>query len=85
VFQFGNYPLDIDGYEQVFANFLLGKTPYGPGRFIFGCFENRLANTKFTLIQSAPPPDEESDTPLISPNRNRRGSDPPRPRIVLRT
>ena len=44
----------MDGYNQIFANFLLGKTPYGPGRFIFGCFEHMVERTGFILIQGPP-------------------------------
>lgn len=32
------YPLNMEGYEQIFANFLIGKTPHGPGKYIFGLF-----------------------------------------------
>lgn len=51
---FGRYPLNLVGYEQIFANFLFGRTPFGPGRYIFGCFEHDLEETKFKLIQDAP-------------------------------
>jgi hypothetical protein len=49
-FQRGRYPLTLDSYNQIFANFLIGKTPYGPGRFIFGCFEHTAQRTEFQLI-----------------------------------
>ncbi|XP_005107567.2 sarcoplasmic calcium-binding proteins I, III, and IV [Aplysia californica] len=44
----GRYPLNLDGYEQIFANFLIGKTPHGPGKYIFGCFKHD--NTNWQLI-----------------------------------
>ena len=50
IFQKGKYPLTLDSYNQIFANFLIGKTPYGPGRFIFGCFEHMAQRTEFQLI-----------------------------------
>ncbi|XP_055868903.1 uncharacterized protein LOC106058603 isoform X2 [Biomphalaria glabrata] len=53
----GKYTLNEDSYEQLFANFLIGRTPYGPGRYIFGCFEHVVR--PFQLI--APAPEEDSD------------------------
>ncbi|OWF37900.1 sarcoplasmic calcium-binding proteins I, III, and IV-like [Mizuhopecten yessoensis] len=50
---FGRYPLTLEGYEQIFANFLLGRTKYGPGRFIFGCFEHS-AEEQAGLISGPP-------------------------------
>ncbi|XP_059177437.1 sarcoplasmic calcium-binding proteins II, V, VI, and VII-like [Physella acuta] len=52
----GRYPLDLNSYEQLFANFLIGRTPYGPGRYIFGCFEHDVQ--PFQLIAPAPEPDD---------------------------
>ncbi|GFS10478.1 sarcoplasmic calcium-binding proteins II, V, VI, and VII [Elysia marginata] len=46
----GAHPLDYQGFEQVFANFLIGRTPYGPGKYIFGCFSHE-SDLPFTLIQ----------------------------------
>ncbi|XP_069102993.1 uncharacterized protein [Argopecten irradians] len=46
---YGRYPLTLEGYEQMFANFLLGRTKYGPGRHIFGCFKHS-AEEKTGLI-----------------------------------
>lgn len=37
----GAYDLDLESYKLLFSNFLLGKTIYGPGKYIFGCFDNR--------------------------------------------
>ncbi|XP_035825908.1 uncharacterized protein LOC101862273 [Aplysia californica] len=47
----GRYTLDIDSYEMVFSNFLIGRTPFGPGRHIFGCWEHNIAH--FELIMPA--------------------------------
>ncbi|XP_060082149.1 uncharacterized protein LOC132561437 [Ylistrum balloti] len=52
---FGQYPLTLESYEQIFANFLLGRTKYGPGRHIFGCFKHSAKG--YTLI-SGPPKDD---------------------------
>ncbi|XP_061190659.1 sarcoplasmic calcium-binding proteins I, III, and IV-like [Saccostrea echinata] len=68
---FGRYPLNLASYEQIFANFLLGKTPHGPGRFIFGCFEHSTHRTKFQLIKAAN--DDEVEIPVEKIN-TRRGS-----------
>ena len=38
--QSGDFPLTESVYLMTFANFLLGKTPHGPGKYIFGCFNN---------------------------------------------
>ncbi|KAL4226075.1 hypothetical protein ACF0H5_014063 [Mactra antiquata] len=46
----GRWPLTMESYNQMFANFLIGKTPYGPGRFIFGCFEHMAERTEYQLI-----------------------------------
>lgn len=73
--QNGHYPLNLDGYEQIFANFLLGRTPYGPGRHIFGCFEHDLAKASFSLIQPAPPDDDtESKIKILKEKRPKRAS-----------
>ncbi|KAH9514623.1 hypothetical protein Btru_023121 [Bulinus truncatus] len=67
----GRYPLNEDSYEQLFANFLIGRTPYGPGRYIFGCFEHEVR--PFQLI--APAPDEdESVMEVRKPVSGRRPS-----------
>jgi len=46
----GDYELDLDNYCLLFANFLLGKTIYGPGKFIFGCFDNSDLSKKYQII-----------------------------------
>ncbi|KAK3759961.1 hypothetical protein RRG08_031495 [Elysia crispata] len=48
----GVYQLDHQSFEQIFANFLIGRTPYGPGKYIFGCFRHE-SDLPFTLIQPA--------------------------------
>ncbi|XP_012937089.1 uncharacterized protein LOC106011552 [Aplysia californica] len=53
----GRYPLTYSSYEQLFANFLIGRTPYGPGRYIFGCFEHEVR--PFQLIQPMPEPSDD--------------------------
>ena len=73
--QNGRYPLDADGYEQIFSNFLLGGTPHGPGRHIFGCFEHSVSKTPFRLIQPAPEPDDSSmDVKILMEKRPKRMS-----------
>merc|ERR1719323_2808596 len=37
----GDYKLDYGSYKLLFSNFLLGKTIYGPGKYLFGVFDNR--------------------------------------------
>ena len=39
-FQGGDYKFNYEQYCFIFANFLLGKGKYGPGKYIFGCFDN---------------------------------------------
>lgn len=68
---YGRYPLTLEGYEQIFANFLLGRTKYGPGRYIFGCFEHSVADQS-SLI-SGPPKDD--DVPEVTTKFPRRSSD----------
>jgi len=49
----GDYELDFDSYKLLFSNFLLGKTIYGPGKYIFGCFDNRDIEEKYKIIYDA--------------------------------
>ena len=72
VLQYGRYPLNLPGYEQIFANFLLGKTPYGPGRFIFGCFEHSSHQKTFRLIRGTE--DDEEEIKVKVEKKGRRGS-----------
>jgi len=46
----GDYELDLENYNLLFANFLLGRTIYGPGKFIFGCFDNSDLDKKYEII-----------------------------------
>jgi len=46
----GDYDLDYDSYKLLFSNFLLGKTIYGPGKYIFGCFDNRDMDEKYKVV-----------------------------------
>ncbi|OWF37901.1 sarcoplasmic calcium-binding proteins I, III, and IV-like [Mizuhopecten yessoensis] len=64
---YGRYPLTLDGYEQIFANFLLGRTKYGPGRYIFGCFEHS-AEENSRLI-SGPPKANAAEVTTKFPRR----------------
>jgi hypothetical protein len=45
----GDYKLTKDNYDFVFANFLLGKDIYGPGKYLFGTFDNREMDEKFPV------------------------------------
>merc|ERR1712136_562718 len=44
----GDYKLTRENYDFVFANFLLGKDIYGPGKYIFGVFDNREIDETFS-------------------------------------
>ena len=33
-----------------FANFLLGKGIYGPGKYLFGTFDNREIDEKYKVV-----------------------------------
>merc|ERR1712064_103023 len=37
----GDYKLNYKTYQLLFSNYLLGKTIYGPGKYLFGVFDNR--------------------------------------------
>jgi len=36
----GDFILDFKTYQLLFSNYLLGKTIYGPGKYLFGVFDN---------------------------------------------
>jgi len=55
----GGYELNQSNYLFCFANFLLGRDIYGPGKYIFGVFDNREMNEKYQIIYN-----EEDDDPL---------------------
>jgi len=46
----GDYALNQSNYDLIFANFLLGRTIYGPGKYIFGCFDNSDSKNKYKII-----------------------------------
>jgi len=46
----GDYKLNSENYNLLFANFLLGRTIYGPGKFLFGCFDNSDLSKKYEII-----------------------------------
>lgn len=46
----GRYKLTRDNYEFCFANFLLGKGIYGPGKYIFGVFDNSDIDMTYKVI-----------------------------------
>lgn len=46
----GDYTLNKENYDFCFANFLLGKGIYGPGKYVFGVFDNRELDEKFPII-----------------------------------
>ena len=46
----GDYKLDYGSYKLLFSNFLLGKTIYGPGKYLFGVFDNRDSHETYKII-----------------------------------
>lgn len=46
----GDYELNAKNYLFVFANFLLGRTIYGPGKYIFGCFDNKEMDEAYKVL-----------------------------------
>jgi len=46
----GDYELDYASYKLLFSNYLLGRTIYGPGKYVFGCFDNRDMTEKYKII-----------------------------------
>ena len=45
----GEYKMNKEHYLFVFANFLLAKDIYGPGKYIFGAFDSRDIDEKFSI------------------------------------
>ncbi|GFO48811.1 sarcoplasmic calcium-binding proteins ii, v, vi, and vii [Plakobranchus ocellatus] len=70
---YGHYPLDLTSYEMIFSNFLIGRTPFGPGRHIFGCFEHSVKS--FKLIQTPEDEDEENASNQSQPQGRRSSTD----------
>merc|ERR1712227_498713 len=46
----GSYTLDCEQYMFCFANFLLAKGIYGPGKWIFGVFDNSDMDTTYKVV-----------------------------------
>jgi len=46
----GDYELDYSSYKLLFSNFLLGRTIYGPGKYVFGCFDNSDITEKYKIV-----------------------------------
>ena len=44
------YMLNQENYLFCFANFLLGRDIYGPGKHIFGVFSNKEMTEKYQII-----------------------------------
>ena len=49
----GDYVLNREHYFFCFANFLLGKSIYGPGKYIFGVFDNRELDESYKINYNA--------------------------------
>jgi len=49
----GDYELDYSSYKLLFSNFLLGRTIYGPGKYVFGCFDNSDMTQKYKINYNA--------------------------------
>jgi len=49
----GDYKLDFSTYRLLFSNFLLGKTIYGPGKYLFGVFDNRDSFEQYKVKMNA--------------------------------
>jgi len=46
----GEFTINLVNYKLLFSNFLLGKTIYGPGKYIFGCFDNSDMYQKYQVL-----------------------------------
>lgn len=46
----GEHKLTIENFKLLFSNFILGKTIYGPGKYIFGVFDNSDMTQKYQVI-----------------------------------
>jgi len=64
----GDYVLTKEHYFFCFANFLLGKSIYGPGKYIFGVFDNRELEETYKVIYTDAAMDDEWEhlTPAAS-------------------
>ena len=48
--QAGDHKLNQENFNFCFANFLLGRSIYGPGKYIFGVFDNSDMDEKFEVL-----------------------------------
>ena len=48
--QNGDYKLNKQNYLFAFANFLLAKGIYGPGKYLFGTFDNREIDESYKVV-----------------------------------
>lgn len=46
----GEHILTLENFKLLFSNFVLGKTIYGPGKYIFGIFDNSDMNQKYQVL-----------------------------------
>lgn len=49
----GDYKLDYKTYKLLFSNYLLGKTIYGPGKYLFGVLDNRDSEEQYKIKVNA--------------------------------
>jgi len=49
----GDYILNQENFDFCFANFLLGRAIYGPGKYVFGVFDNRDIDETFQVIYNS--------------------------------
>jgi len=49
----GDYKLNYKTYQLLFSNYLLGKTIYGPGKYLFGVFDNRDSVEQYKIKVNA--------------------------------
>jgi hypothetical protein len=54
------YKLNKGNYLFCFANFLLGKGIYGPGKYLFGTFDNREIEEAYKITY-----EDEDGNPLV--------------------
>jgi len=54
----GDYQLTKQNYMFAFANFLLAKGIYGPGKYLYGTFDNREIDETFKVVYNS---DSDSD------------------------
>ncbi|XP_064639344.1 uncharacterized protein LOC135494930 [Lineus longissimus] len=81
----GTYHLDIDTVELLFSNFLIGQTPFAPGKYLFGCYGTDASTTpKIKILQDFNEEVDELDSTsprkALSPTTRLKRSEVPRPR-----